>query len=164
MANEVLCKPGTAITWKETGGTNVITLNNLGFGAGRAGAQYDKGTGAQEVWFNVDFVVQFNTPPVALETVSLYLLSHDGTNVPAGVGVADAAVTVANKLNNLHCPLIIVSAESAASATSFEANGLAFLPMRYISPVVWNSSAGDNLIATNNINVITLTPFVDELQ
>ncbi len=165
MANEILVKPGTAITWKESGGTNVITLNNLAAGAGRVGAQYDKGAGAQEAWFKAHLVVQFETAPAVGEMVELYLLNHDGTNVPGSVGTADAAVTDADKkLNFASCPLVIVSAEAAAADQNFEASGLAYLPMRYISPVVWNNSAGDNLQATNNISVITLTPLIDELQ
>jgi len=164
MANEILVKPGTAITWKDSGGTNVITLQNLGFGAGRVGAVYDKGAGAQEAWFHVHFVIQFETAPIVGEVVELYMLNHDGTNVPGNVGLIDAAVTVANKRNNFHAPLIVVSAEAATADLNYETTGLAYLPMRYISPVVWNASAGDNLQNTANINVITMTPLVDELQ
>ncbi len=164
MANEVLVKPGTPITWQDSGGTCAITLQNLAFGAGRVGAQYDKGVGAQEAWFHVHFVVQFETAPAIGEVVELYLLNHDGTHIPGSVGSADAAVTVANKRNNLHCPLIVVSAEAATADLNYEATGLAYLPMRYISPVVWNASAGDNLQNTANISVVTLTPLVDEIQ
>ena len=164
MANEVLVKPGTAITFKDSGGTAVITLNNLGFGAGRVSAQYDKGSGAQEAWFHVHAVIQFETACIAGEVVEVYIVNHDGTNVPGSLGVVDAAVSVANKRNNLHCPLIVISAEAVTADLNYEATGIAYCPMRYISVMVWNASAGDNLQATNNINIITLTPLVDEIQ
>ena len=164
MANEVLVKPGTPITFKDSGGSAAITLNALGFGTGRVSAQYDKGAGAQEAWFHVHAVIQFDSAPVIGETVEVYIVNHDGTLIPGGLGAVDAAVTVANKRNNLHCPLIVISAEAATADLNYEATGLAYCPMRYISVMVWNGSAGDNLQATNNINVITLTPLVDEIQ
>lgn len=164
MANEVLVKPGTAITFKDSGGTAAITLQNLGFGAGRVSAAYDKGTGAQEAWFHVHAVVQFETAPIAGEVVEVYIINHDGTNVPGSLGIADAAVTVANKRNNIHSALVVISAEAATADLNYEANGLAYCPMRYISVMVWNASAGDNLQNTANINIVTLTPLVDEIQ
>lgn len=162
--SEILVKPGTAITWKDSGGTNVITLQNLAFGAGRVGAAYDKGAGAQEAWFHVHFVLQFETAPIAGEVVELYMVSHDGTNIPGSVGAADAVVTVANKRFNLGVSPIIVIAEAATADLNYEAAGIVYLPMRYLSPVVWNASAGDNLQNTANTATITATPLVDESQ
>jgi len=164
MANEILVKPGTAVTWKDSGGTKVITLQNLAFAAGRVGAAYDKGAGAQEAWFHVHFVIQFETAPIAGEVIELYMVSHDGVNIPGGVGASDAAVTVANKRLNLGVAPIVVVAEAATADLNYESAGIVYLPMRYISPVVWNASAGDNLQNTANINVITMTPLVDEVQ
>ncbi len=164
MANDILGEYGTAITFKDSGGTAVITLQNLGFGAGRVSAAYDKGAGSKPVWYHVHAVVQFETAPIAGEAVEVYVISHDGTNVPGSLGQADAAVTVANKRNNIHSALVVVSAEAATADLNYEANGIAYCPLRYISVMVWNASAGDNLQNTANINVVTLTPLNDELQ
>ncbi len=161
---QMLVNPGTAVTWKDSGGTLVLTGLNMGFGAGRVGAQYDKGAGTQEAWFHVHVAVQFDTAPVIGECVEVYMLSHDGVNIPGSVGVADAAVTVANKRNNMHGSLIVVVAEAATADLTFDSAGICFLPLRYVSPVVWNASAGDNLSNHANLSaILTMTPIVDEL-
>jgi hypothetical protein len=163
--SEILVKPGTAVIWKDSGGTLAITTLNLSHQAGRVGAQHDKGAGAQEAWFNVHIAVQFDAAPVALEKVELYMLSHDGASVPGTVGVADADVTVANKRYNLGVVPIIVTAEAATADLTFENAGIVYLPMRYISPVVWNDSAAAHLANHANLSaIITMTPLVDEAQ
>ena len=164
MPNDVLTKVGSPITFQDSGGTVVLTLQNLGFGAGRVSATYDKGAGSKADWAHVHGVIQFETAPIAGEVVEVYVFSHDGTNVPADLGVADAAVTVANKRNNLPGPCIAISAEAATADLDFEKQGFAYIPLRYVSVMVWNGSAGDNLQNTANINRIVISLLNPEIQ
>ncbi len=164
MPNEILIKPSTAITFTDATGDVAITLANLGFGAGRVSAEYDKGSGAQEAWYHVHASVEFETAPAAGELVEVYVFSHDGTNIPGNVGAVNAAVSVANKRFNIGVSPVVITAEAATADLAYKASGIVYCPMRYISVLVWNGSAGDNLQNTANVNKVVLTPLVDEVQ
>ena len=43
MANEILQKQGTSITWEPSGGDETLTLTSLADGNGRAGDEHDFG-------------------------------------------------------------------------------------------------------------------------
>ena len=164
MPNDVLTEVGSPITFQDSGGTVAITLQNLGFGSGWVSAAYDKGVGSKADWAHVHAVIQFETTAIAGEIVEVYVFSHDGTNVPAALGVANAAVTVANKRFNLPGPCVAIYAEAVTADLNYEKQGFAYVPMRYISVMVWNGSAGDNLQNTANINKVILTLLNPEIQ
>ncbi len=162
MANLIYTASQTAITFKESGGDAVITLINLGFGAGRVSAQYDRGAGSKPMRYSWKAVMQFETAPAVGELVEIYLAQSDGTNVDGNVGTADAALTT-DKRRNLDLIGVVV-ADSTSTATSNIASGICYIWQRYFSVGVWNASAADNLENTANANYITFTPIPDEVQ
>ena len=80
MPNKVYQRDETAITWKDSGGTNVITLNNLATVSGRQGALHDFGTAARAHRFAWRFKTEFATAPVVGEPVRIYMKTSDGTD------------------------------------------------------------------------------------
>lgn len=163
MPNKIYRAVETAITFRDSGGDAVITLQNLAFGAGRVSAQYDRGAGSKAKLHEIIGVIQFETAPVVGEAVELYLFQSDGTYVDGAVGVADAALTTDKRRNGLFIGAVIV--DTTSTATDIIAR-FADVPItsRYYSIGVWNASAGDNLENTANASRVIVTPMPDEVQ
>lgn len=163
MANKVYKVDETEIVWKDTG-TPAITLNNLAAGAGRQGAQKDLGAPgtARAYRFAWCFRCQFATTPVLGETVEIYLKRSDGTRIDNDDGTTDAAVSAADKKNNL-LSIGVLRVDEAATGVAMVKRGVVEILERYVQPVIWNATA-DNLVATNDLNDFTLTPIPDEIQ
>ena len=162
MANEVLLKLGTPLTWRDSSGDAVMTLQNLAAGAGRLGARVDLGAHPNPQHFLWQFVTQFETAPAVGEAVEIYLFESDGTYADAAVGTSDAALTSGQKLNGKLIGVLI--AQTTGTATDFIASGRCIITQRYVSPGVWNASAGDNLENTANASRLILTPLIEEIQ
>lgn len=162
MANKVYQIAETAITWKDSGGTNVITLNNLAAGAGRQGALHDFGASARAREFAWRFKTEFATNPVVDELVRIYFKTSDGTDPDNDDGTGDAAVSAEDKLKNL--PLIgVLKVDEAVLNIPMVKSGSIWLPHRHGAPVIWNGTA-DNLRATANTSTFTLTPVPPQIQ
>lgn len=162
MANKIYRASETAITFKDSGGDAVITLQNLAFGAGRISAQYDRGTGSKPARYKWKAVFQFATAPELGEVVELYLAESDGTYVDGTVGTADAALTT-DKRRNLR-PIGAVIADTTSTATNVIGSGIVEIWERYFSVGVWNAADAENLQNTANVNLIIFTPMPDEIQ
>jgi hypothetical protein len=162
MANKVYVNRETAVTFCDSGGTVVLTLQNLAYGAGRISAQWDRGDGAKPAKYFVRGVFQFETAPVVGEIVEVVIAESDGTYADGGVGTSDAALTAGQKLNlGFACA---VKAQTTDTATSFIGHGIVEIHERYVQVGVWNHSAGDNLENTANASRVILTPLPDEIQ
>jgi hypothetical protein len=162
MGNKVYVAPEAALTFKDSGGDAVLALQNLGYGAGRISARYDRGEGSHPRLYKWRAVIQFETAPVVGEYVEIFLAESDGTNADGNVGTADAALTAGQK-SNLN-PLGPVRAQTTDTGASFTASGYCLISERYFSVGVWNNSAGDNLKNTANASFVVLTPVPDEIQ
>lgn len=162
MANLVYRALETPIVFAESGGDAVITLINLGFGAGRVSARYDRGAGSKPRLYAWRAVFQFETAPVVGELVEVYLFESDGTYVDGSIGTSDAALTTDKRRNGRLIGVVVV--DTTSTATDIVAGGLCMIQERYVSVGVWNGSAGDNLENTANANRIILTAVPDELQ
>lgn len=162
MANLILQNEGTVISWKDSGGTLVITSNNLAAGAGRQGARHDFGVAARSHRFAWRLGVEFETQPVVGEVVRIYAKTSDGTDPDNDDGTGDAAVSAEDKLINL-TQIGTLTVDEAIVDIQMAKSGFIILPHRYFQPVIWNATA-DNLQATDNINVFTLTPVPLEVQ
>ncbi len=160
MANKVYRAVETALTFKESGGDIVITLKNLGFGAGRISARVDRGAGSKPVRYKWRAVMQWEDHPAVADSVSLFLAESDGTVADGNVGTADAALT---QLANL-VEFGAVRAEAAAGSTNRIGSGVVRILDRYFSIGVWNRSATKNLKNADNVSYIILTPMPDEIQ
>lgn len=162
MANKVYRAAETSLTFKDSGGSAVITLQNLAYGAGRISARYDRGAGSLAAKYQWRGVFQFETAPVVGELIEIYIAESNGTDVDGNIGTADAALT-SDKKRNLTL-VGCVQVDTTATATNIVGSGICWIYDRYFSVGVWNGSAGDNLKNTANTSVITLTPYPDEIQ
>jgi len=162
MANLIYRALETPITFRDSAGDAVITLLNLGFGAGRVSARYDRGAGSKARWFEWRAVVQFESAPALGEVVELYLFPSDGTYMDGVLGTADAALSSDKRRNGQWIGNVI--ADTVSTATDIIASGMCYINSRYVSVGVWNASAADNLENTSNASRIILTPVPDELQ
>jgi hypothetical protein len=162
MANKVYRATETALTFKDSGGDYVLSLQNKTYQAGQISARVDRGTGSKPRVYQWRAVIQWETNPSVGEYAEILIAESDGTNVDGNVGSVDAALTSGQKSN---LKLIgIVKAQTANSATSFIASGLCEINDRYFSVGVWNNSAGANLENTANASYVILTPMPDEIQ
>lgn len=160
MAAEILQKQKTAITWKTSGGTAVITLTSLAASAGRKGAGVDLGSvfAARCV---VDILTKFAVAPTAGATLEIYWASsRDNTNFDAQQSSADAVFTNTNLNKQLH---YIGSLIADSTTNAQQQSWLFFTPGRYGFPVIYNSTT-QALSGTAGDHTITLTPIADEIQ
>lgn len=162
MANKIYRVLETALTFRDSGGDAVITLQNLAFGAGRVSAQYDRGAGAKAQDFFVIGVMQYATAPQLTEVTEIYIFEGDGTYVAGTLGTSDAALTSAKKVNGNLVNLNIV--DTTSTNTDVVSMGRCTITMRYLSVGVWNASSGDNLRNTANTSSVILVPVPPEIQ
>ncbi len=153
----------TAITFKESGGSAVLTLNNLAHGAGRISARYDRGAGSQPEDFLLEVVLCWETAGVVGERVEIYIVESDGTDAEGAFGTADAAWTDANIKPNLR-----LAAINTTQATTGDAKNVCkrrvTITERYFSIAVWSLSAASHLQADDNASYISLTPVPPDIQ
>jgi hypothetical protein len=162
MPNKVYTAIETPITFKDSGGSAAITLQNLGFGAGRISARYDRGAGSIATLYMCRATVQFETAPLIGETVEIYVSTSDGTNPDGEIGTANVALTSDKRRNLKFVGAVIV--DTISITTNITASWPVEISTRYFSVGVWNASAGDNLENTANASVIQFTPIPPELQ
>lgn len=151
----------TVITWRDTGGTLAMTLNNLGAGAGRQGAVRDFGDPVSRIYHWVAFI-EFETAPVIGEVVRIYSKTGDGTNFDNDDGTGDIAVSAEDKLRNLTL-LGVIEVDQATANIQMGASGVIEISADQFMPIFWNATA-DNLEATNNVSGFELTPVPPQLQ
>jgi len=161
-SSKVYAARETSIVFKDSGGDAQITLANLGYGAGRLSARYDRGTGAKPLRHIVQAIVQFESAPAVGETVEIWLFESDGTYADANVGATDAALTSVQRYNGKFVGAVVVP--TTDTATNFIASFIVNIHQRYFSVGVWNASAGDNLKNTANANMVIVTPCPDDIQ
>jgi hypothetical protein len=162
MANKIYRALETALSFRDSGGDAVLTLQNLAYGAGRVSARYDRGAGSKAARHEWRAVVQYETAPALGEQVEIYLFESDGTYVDGNIGTSDAALTSDKRRNG---KLIgVVAVDTTSVTTNIIASGMCSIYARYFSIGVWNASAGDNLENTANASQIIITPMPDEIQ
>lgn len=161
MANEVLQKLGTAITWLASGGTAAFTPTSLASGAGRQGALHDLGTASAARRFGWRAWIKPGSTRVVGELVDVYLKTSDGTSPDNDDGTSDAAVSAEDKLKNLRLLGTIIIDEDAV--VTMARSGMVEIGQRHAAPVFWNRSS-NALSSTAGDFGFSLTPIVDEIQ
>jgi hypothetical protein len=157
MANKIYRAVETAFTWKDSGGTNAITLASLGSGAGRSGAQYDRGAGSLPS--RVRWEAQFKTGSAVTIGLGVRLYLYTGETASADL-TTDAARAAETLFNNF-LPIGQILASSNAVGPFF-ASGIVELG-RYVGVGFWNAS-GQTFTGSNGDSMITFTPIPDEIQ
>lgn len=163
MANKVYRATETPITFRDSGGDVVITLQNLAFGAGRVSARHDRGAGSLTQLHEVTGVFQFETAPALGEVIEIYLFQSDGTYMDGTLGTSDAALSSDKRRNGMLVGCVVVD---TTSVTTDIIGRFIDVPIssRYYSMGTWNASAGDNLENTANASRIIVTPQPPEIQ
>lgn len=160
MANEILQKQKTPVTWKSSGGSAVITLTSVATSAGRKGASYDFGSpfGARVV---IELLTKFGSSPTSGNVVEVWWCSsRDNTNFDAALTSGDAAASDTDVIRQCHWVGNLI-ADNTTTAQS--QSWLFYLPGRYGFPIVFNRS-GQSLSGTAGDHVITVTSIIDEIQ
>ena len=161
MANKVYVATETALTFQDSGGTAVITLNNLAANVGRVSAQVDRGAGSRASRFLLEAKFEKGVAGVVGQIITVCLFGGDGTNTDGNVGVVDAALTATQALAAFFTLQVVVT--TTATNTPIRQTCEVSLPLRRVSVGVVNSLTG-LLRATANACVVTLTPMPDEVQ
>lgn len=163
MANKIYAAPETAVTFKDSGGTAVLTLNDLANGVGRISAQWDRGTGSKPMLYRMRCVLPLQATHTAVigEAISIYLATSDGTDVDGTVGTSDAALTTDKRRNLQFIGNVIV--DVVQGDAKLTATFTVEIFDRYVSVGVWNGTS-DHLQADANAGVISLTPYAPEIQ
>jgi hypothetical protein len=165
MANEILVRQGTSLTWKNSGGDHAITLAGLAAGAGRCGEKADLGA-ALAARYAVTVELNLDVAPTAGNVIELYwAASHDNATFPGGATGTDAAYKPGEEdewkkqLLLIGCLVVTNDADAVVQTQVFVFSP----PTRYGCPVVINK-AGQALEGDDDSHRITFTPLVDEIQ
>jgi hypothetical protein len=155
---------GTAVTFKDSGGTVVMTLNGMANATGRISAQWDRGADTSlpmHYRMRCVFPMEATHTIVLGETISIYLATSDGTDIDGTVGAVDAALTLAKAVNLqfVGCVICDVVAADAKMTRTFDV----WLYERYVSVGAFNSTS-DHTQTDANTAYITLTPYPDDIQ
>jgi len=159
---QILSLLDAPLIWQDSGGSAVITLNNLAANVGRVGARIDRGLGLLPRWYVLQGKFEKGVAGVVGQIITVGLFLSDGTNVDGNVGVADAALTATQMLACHDRPFEIVVTTISTDTPIVQSKLIEIPPMRYISVGVINSVTG-LLRATANACRIALFPYHDEV-
>ena len=151
----------TAVTFCDSGGDAVLTLNNLAAGAARVSAQVDRGAGSKPADYKWRAVIQLNAAGTVGERVRIGIVESDGTLIDGNAGASDAVFVVAQSPNVKVIGIVTVPDTNAAE--NFIASGECTILDRYYSVVVINDTA-EALKASANVSKVILTPMPPEMQ
>ena len=162
MANKILHVRETDVTWRNTGGSELLTLTSVGSGAGRQGARHDFTTGSIARTYEWSAFLQLVATPTLGELIYIYWKFSNGTQAGNDDGTGDIVVSAIDKLRNLQL-IGAIEIDQAAANIEMTASGILTLNSRYGHPVFWNAAAVA-LTATATEHGFTLTPIVPEVQ
>ena len=162
MPNKVYRAVEAAITFRDSTGDVVITLNNLATVAGRVSARYDRGAGSLAQLHEITGVFQMETDGVVGQAIEIYLFESDGTYMDGTLGTADAAMAADKRRNGMLVGAVIVDTTSAATNIIARFKDVP-ITSRYYSVGVYNATE-DSLKATANTSRVIVTPMPPELQ
>lgn len=171
MANEVLVKTGTPITWKAAGGTYAITLASIAVNAARQGVKGDLGATRAARWA-VRVSINMDVAPTAGDVIEFWWSSSTSAvaatdNAGAASGT-DAAWTGSaggsvdqTKLQLQYIGGLVLTPDADAVVQIAE---FVFFPLqRYGMPILVNK-ADQILEGDDDSHQIVLVPIVDEIQ
>ncbi len=171
MANEILVKVGTSLTWQASGGDYAITLASIGVNAARQGAKGDL-TALRAARFAMTVRINMNVAPTAGNVIEFYWASSpsatagtendgaaSGTNA-AYTGSAGGSVDETKRqllwVGNL---ILTPDSDTVVQQTTFVFSA----PHRYGMPVLVNK-ADQILEGDDTDHQIEVTPIIDEVQ
>ena len=162
MPNKVYVAPETPIVFKSSGGDVTFRPMNVGNGAGRISARWDRGAGAKPGWYKWRAKTKAASALTVGNQLEIYLATSDGTNADGNQSTTDAAFSAGDKRRNLQ-PIGTLNADSATNGEPQIGSGVIFIADRYVSVVWWNAF-GVALSGTATDHEFSLTPIPDEIQ
>lgn len=164
MANQILQAPGTAVTFKASGGDVTFTNTSVANGAGRISAQWDRGSGSKPGLYRWEATTKAAAGLSVGAVLEIYLATahSSSSQIDGNQSTSDAAFSATDKRRNLQVVGSIV-ADSTSSGEIQNASGLVFITARYVSVVWWNA-LGQALSSTAGDHVFTLIPYPPEVQ
>jgi len=168
MANKVLIQVETTISWKVSGGDEVIDLGSTNGAADgvEVGAYHDWGVAPRSGWYMWFMDIDgFDTAPVIGESVDLHVtVSEDETlfTGPEAPGDTSRGAGNTDRLKNLWF-LDSAIVWSTTASDNLTVSGIAFIPQRFFAPVVHNNTA-DKLLSTADAHEIRFIPIPNEIQ
>ena len=157
-------KRGTSITFVNTGGDKLINLKALGQVTGRLSAFYDRGASAVPTEYEVRAYCKWEATVTINETMHVYLCQSDGTHTDEALTfheTNDGALTLAQASN-----LQFIGAVVATAADELE-HGATFvtrITSRYFAIGIYNGSAAKDLLNTDSVSAIVVTPIYPDIQ
>jgi hypothetical protein len=171
MANDILIRTGTPITWKASGGTYAMTMASVANNAARQGVKGDLGAVRAARW-SVQVENNLDSAPAAGKTLEYWWSSSPsvtaGTKNTGAASGTDAAYTGSTggsvdetklQLEWIGALVLTPDADAVVQSTEFS-----FYPkQRYGMPILVNKS-GVALEGDDDSHLITFTPIIDEVQ
>lgn len=171
MANEILFKTGTPITWKAAAGDYAITLASIGVGAARQGVKGDLGA-TRAVRWAMRPAINMDAAPTAGNVIELWWSSSpsavaatDNTGAASGTDAAytgSAGGSVDETKVQMQRVGVLVLTPDADGVVQIKE--LVFFPtQRYGMPVLVNK-ADQILEGDDDAHQIVIYPLPDEIQ
>jgi hypothetical protein len=153
----------TALTFRDSGGSYVLTLQNLGTNSGRLSAQVDRGAGSKPTRYKWKGVIQWALNPVVGDRVEILFGESDGILAPdANSGIVDVAIDEGDATNLRRIGL--VRAQAVVGGVNNISSGVVTILDRYFQVGVFNRSTTIGLQNTANTSLVIFTPMPDEIQ
>jgi hypothetical protein len=157
--------PGTAVTWKNTGGTKVLNAKNLanaGIRQGDKSASLIDGTKGLPELLEWTVETKVQSAPTAGKELNLYVgfssSATAGTDNPAGLGGADAVGPNVDALPQLTLVGALVMSNNIGTGVQHVAGIPARPEKEYVIPVLYNDT-GQSTTNVDGETVITMTPW-----
>jgi len=169
-ANKVYVAVETSISWRTTGGDELLQLAGLVQDGVAAGSYADLGSGSRSELYRWDlFIDGYDSAPVAGDPVELYWAMS--TSTTSFTGMFDTEPTDAGTGTISEAALInfdipgMTFATSTTAAADFKAGGIVRLVHRYVVPIIHNNASGaDALLTSGEAHELVLTPIPPEVQ
>ena len=161
--SQIKYNPGTAISFKSSGGDAAFTPTSVAAGAGRISAVYDRGAGVLVAPCRWQGRFRSGTNPAVGGVVRVYFITgQDGTYQDGLFAAGDAAISSEDTLRNATM-IGMIQADTASTTKDFVKSGLIYVYARYIRVAFWNATS-QALSATAADMEFTLQPMPDEAQ
>lgn len=163
MANKVYGTLETAITIGSNSNTVLFTPKNVGTGAGRLSAEWDRGAGAAASRYLMLAFSKSGSTMTIGRAIRQYMTQHDGAKRPGTQGGSDAGFATETLISSGWTPLKPIVAHITTSSTVIVASQVITIVGRYVQFAWWNDLSV-TLTNTDADHGLILIPAPPEVQ
>jgi hypothetical protein len=165
--NKVYYSPGTVVTFRGTGGGDVLwTMQNAAAATGRISDVWDRGAGALPARYLWRCTTKWSVTPALGDMLRLYLVTSSASATASltdgGLTFGDAALSDEDPLMMNCVPMGGVVADAVDQAHC--ASGIVLIYERYAALAGWNSTGSETLTNVVTDHICTFTPIPDDIQ